>query len=226
MFDWKVEEMKLYEERKEYGNGKRGYHFECERSTSKEDKIAFIDSLTDGKMSYVIELTNQLEQDKNDKKVVVDQWGWVKTNSLVAWVKRTDKKYGRPIINTSYNYGRFEVGGMNGNIQTFYKDDIVGDGDFIDCVFNKVLHECADKEYSYFLEHDEYSVLKTKFRERGFWSTFGVNISDYSSGELCVSDKEGNDRPITMEELKELIEKCEQVQALIDKITEETNIVY
>ena len=167
-----------------------------------------------------------ISQDKAENKVSVDQWNWVKTNSLIAWVKRTDKKNASPVINITYNYGAFYICGISRNIQTFYKEEIEKEGCFINDVFHKLLHDCADKERSYFLEHDEYSILKEKFRNRGFLDTFGVKIWDYSTGEMTIADENDNERPITMEEIKELVQKCEQVHALIEELTQKTNIVY
>ena len=43
---------------------------------------------------------------------------------------------------------------------------------------------------------------------------------------MTIADENDNERPITMEEIKELVQKCEQVQSLIEEITQKTNIVY
>lgn len=213
MFTWKMEELKLY---KECEGKPKSHIFKCEAETSREDKIAFVDSLTGGQLSYVLELIDKLKRDKDT--LALDQWGDIKTVSLIAWIKRNDTKYGNPIVSTYCTYGMAKVLGIGRYIQN-------DDNDYVDKVFHAALVDCVEKEKGYFLAHDEYSILKEKFRNRGFKSTFGVKIFDYSD-KMVVEDEEGRGRPVTLEELKELNEKCEQVQALIEKLTLETHITY
>lgn len=213
MFTWKIEELQLYEECD--GNAKT-HIFECEAEISHEDKIAFVDSLTDGELSYVMGLIDKLKKDKDT--LALDKWGDIKTVSLIAWIKRNDTKYGNPIVSTYCTYGMAKVLGVGRYIQN-------DDNDYVDKVFHAALADCVEKEKGYFLAHDEYSILKEKFRNRGFDSSFGVKIFDYSD-KMVVEDEEGNGRPITLEELKELNKKCEQVQELIEKLTLETHITY
>ncbi|MBQ4543670.1 MAG: hypothetical protein IJA19_05830 [Clostridia bacterium] len=213
MFTWKLEELQLYKE----CEGKPKTHiFECEAETSREDKIAFVDSLTEGQLSYVLGLIDKLKEEKDT--LALDQWGDIKTVSLIAWIKRNDTKYGSPIISTYSTYGMAKVLGIGRYIQN-------DDNDYVDKVFHAALVDCVEKEKGYFLAHDEYSILKEKFRNRGFASTFGVQIFDYLD-KMVVEDDAGNERPITLEELKELNEKCEQVLALIEKLAQETHITY
>ena len=213
MFTWKMEELQLYKE----CEGKPKTHiFECEAETSREDKIAFVDSLTEGQLSYVLGLIDKLKEEKDT--LALDQWGDIKTVSLIAWIKRNDTKYGSPIISTYSTYGMAKVLGIGRYIQN-------DDNDYVDKVFHAALVDCVEKEKGYFLAHDEYSILKERFRKRGFTSTFGVKIFDYSD-KMVVEDEEGQGRLITLEELKDLNAKCEQVQALIEKLTLETHITY
>lgn len=48
MFEWKIEELKLYHQ--------KGVIYDCEHTVSREDKIAFVDGLQDGKLSYILNL--------------------------------------------------------------------------------------------------------------------------------------------------------------------------
>ena len=43
---------------------------------------------------------------------------------------------------------------------------------------------------------------------------------------MTVVDDNDNERDITIDELKELLSKYEQLDALVEKITKETHIVY
>lgn len=86
--------------------------------------------------------------------------------------------------------------------------------------------ECEKEERKYFHEHDDYSILKKKFEEkqRQYGTTFGVDIVTGSCG-VCVGDFK-NYRDITIDELKELLSKYEQLDAFVEKLTKETYIVY
>lgn len=216
MFTWKMEELQLY---KECAGKPKSHIFKCEAETSREDKIAFVDSLTEGQLSYVMGLIDKLKRDKDT--LALDQWGDIKTVSLIAWIKRNDTKYGNPIVSTYHTYGMAKVLGVGKYIQ---REGDTHD-DYVDEVFHAALVECVEREQGYFLAHDEYSILKEKFRNRGFKSTFGVKIFDYLD-KMVIEDEEGNGRPATLEELQELNAKCEQVQALIERLTLETHITY
>lgn len=216
MFTWKIEELQFY---KECDGNAKTHIFKCEAEISHEDKIAFVDSLTEGQLSYVLGLIDKLKEEKDT--LALDQWGDIKTVSLIAWIKRNDTKYGNPIVSTYCTYGMAKVLGVGRYIQ---REGETHD-DYVDKVFHAALVECVEKERDYFLAHDEYSILKERFRKRGFTSTFGVIIFDYSD-KMVVEDEEGTGRPITLEELKDLNAKCEQVQELIEKLTLETHITY
>lgn len=222
MFTWKVEELKLY---KECDGNAQSHIFKCEAETSHEDKIAFVDSLADGELSYALDLINKLQQDKGT--LALDEFNDIKTVSLIAWVKRNDTKYQKPIVDIYCNYGMIKIFGVARYIQNNIIKEWDTYNDYVDEVFHNALVKCCvEKEYRYFLTHDEYSILKEQFRNRGFKSTFGVNLSDYYTGEMVIKDENENSRPITLQELKDLNEKCAQVQALIEKLTTETNITY
>lgn len=227
MYTWNVEEMKLMNENDGLFIGKTKI-FGCEQRTSREDKIAFVDSLTDGRLSHLLSLIEKFNKDK--ETLPKDDWGSVKTVSLKAWIKRNDTKYERPVIDDWFHYGKYHILGceryiQNGNSRGSYDtyDDLV------DECFHRQLLECRDEEKKYFSEHDEYSILKKKFRNKNYITTFGVNIGDWSDGRLVVYDGEYPDRKereITMDELKDLLSKYEQLDALVEKLTAETHIVY
>ena len=224
MFEWKVEDMVLLNQKGGVFLGKEKI-YDCEHKVSREDKIAFVDGLQDGKLSYVLALVEKINEEM--ESMPKDSYGNVKTVSLKAWIKRNDD---RKLLDDNYRYGdiRF-IGGRNiGSISLKGGYDTYED--YVDEVFHRQLKECEKEERRYFLEHDEYSILKATFREHQdkHRTSFGVNILTCSDGKISVYDGEDYkiSREITMEELRELISKYEQIDALIGKLTEETHIVY
>lgn len=223
MFEWKVEDMALMNESCITYIG-RSKIYPCEHKVSKEDKIAFVDSMQNGKLSYILELAKKLEEDR--ESLPKNDWGNIKTVSLKAWLKRNDT---RNIVDRDYKYGnvRFffcerHINSINGSRNYDIYED------YVDEIFHRQLAECEAKEKKYFLKHDEYSILKRKFREKEmeYNTTFGVHIADWSSGKLAVIDDNDNERDITIDELKELLAKYEELDKLVEKLTAETHIVY
>ena len=96
----------------------------------------------------------------------------------------------------------------------------------VDELFHRQLKICEQEEQSYFLEHDEYSILKRKFGEMmdKYSTTFGVSIVT-SGNNYYVGDFKKS-REITMDEIKDMLAKYERLSVLVEKLTAETNIVY
>lgn len=233
MFEWKVEDMVLMKQKEEVEVKRRGkfYVYACEKDVSREDKIAFVDSYTEGRLSYILSMIDKFNAER--EKMPKDERGEVKTVSLKAWLKRNDTKYGVPIFNRDYHYGFFHL--FNGqthlcsrfiNMPTAinigeYHEDVV------DEAFRKQLIECENEEYKYFLAHDEYSILKQQFKNNRskYATTFGVMIGVYENGRIVVLSKT-DERDITIEELKILLEKYKELEDFIDNISKEIDIKF
>lgn len=222
MFKWNVEDMKLLNQKSSIMIGKEKI-YNCEQDITKEDKIAFVDKMQDNKLSYILALAEKFEKDKEN--MPTDSWGDVKTVSLKAWIKRNDE---RNLIDNLYQYGNIRfMGGRS--IQCINKKGVYDTCEnYIDEIFHRQLKECEKLEHKYFLEHDEYSILKQKFRDRNYHTTFGVNIGECSDGNIFVYDTNDSNkrRKITIEELKYLLEKYNELDKMVKKITEEINIKY
>lgn len=183
-----------------------------------------MDSFYDGKLSYILELVEKFENEKD--KLPKDRWGDVKTVSLKAWLNKNDP---RKVVDSKYNHGYVSFfWNVKRNIQRLNRKgayDIYKD--YVDEIFHNQLSECERAEKVYFQEHDEYSILKKKFREKKYSTTFGVHMGWSSDGDIYVYDEEHDRRrDVTIEELKYLLEKYEELEELVEKITKETNIVY
>lgn len=227
MFEWKVEDRILMNQKGGVILNNREKIYDCENKVSREDKIAFVDSMQDGALSYLLDLIEQFDKDKST--LPKNQYGIVKTVSLKAWIRKHDIKYNRPIIDDSFCYGRYCLLGIARNILYNKKGILETYEDLVDELFHRQLKKCEELEWHYFRENDNYSILKTKLRDYfdKYETSFGALISFDSKGEVHVVDE--NDscimRKITIQELKELIYKYEQVHAFIAKLTKETHIV-
>lgn len=156
-----------------------------------------------------------------------DGWGEVKIVSLKAWLKRNDSRH---LIDDSYIYGDIKLLNelCSSRLIMYINKKGLHDvyEDYVDEMFHRQLIKCEEMEHKYFLEHDEYSILKQKFRDKNYNTTFGVHIGTWSSGRICVHDESGNERDITIDELKYLLSKYDELDSLVEKITLETNIEF
>ena len=153
-----------------------------------------------------------------------DKWGDVKTVSLKSWIKRNDT---RKLIDYTYTYGKIRFIGGRSIKSVNIKSAHDTYDDYVDEVFHRQLKECENKEREYFLEHDEYSILKREFLNNKYNTTFGVNITSWSSGKVCICDDvTKEEREITIEELKYLLSRYKELDELVEKITKETHITY
>jgi len=224
--EWKIEELKLYNQKSGLFLGKEKI-FDYESKATREEKIAFIDNLTDGKLSYLLDLIDKFNTDKED--LPKNNWGYVKTVSLKAWINRNDTKYERKVIDDKYTIGEYNLLGTKRNIDSNYKGTYDTYEDLVDELFHRQLKKCELAEKEWFLEHDEYSVLRKKFKGKmeKYSTTFGIHIGWSSEGNIYVYDKDSkNKRDITIDELKELLAKYEKLDRLVEKLTAETNIKY
>lgn len=229
MFEWKIEEMSLMNNCADVYDGRyKTTVYACESSVSREEKIAFVDSMTDGKLSYLLSLIEKFNADKVSLPKKDNMFGEpeVKTTSLKAWIKRNDTKYSQKLIDDWFKYGKYNLLGCERNIQSNRKGDYDYYEDLVDEVFRRQLIECEREEHKYFNDHDEYSILKKKFEEKQnqYHTTFGAEIW-IGSGGVQVGDSEKR-RKLTIDELKDLLSKYEQIDALVEKLTKETHIVY
>lgn len=229
MFEWKVEEMALMNNHAYVHNGRyKTTLYACEDSVSREDKIAFVNGKTDGKLSYLLSLIEKFNADKDSLPKKNSMFGEpeVKTTSLKAWIKRNDTKYPQKLIDDWFKYGKYNLLGCERNIQSNRKGDYDYYDNLIGEVFHRQLMKCEEEERKYFHEHDEYSILKKKFEEKQnqYHTTFGTEIWTGTGGvQVGDSDKR---RKLTIDELKELLSKYEQLDALVEKLTKETHIAY
>lgn len=221
MFEWKVEDMVLMNEKDEIFIGKEKI-YKCEQELSREDKIIFIDSMQENTFSYLLSLIEKFNEEKD--KLPKDNWGSVKTISLKAWIKRNDTN---KLVDDWYRYGTFDILGVRRSLncpnEKRYYDTYE---DLVDEVFHHQLKICEEKERKYFSLHDEYSILKNTFISRNYNTTFGVDVVTCSNGDVYIADRNNNKRDITIDELKYLLSKYEELDELVEKITNETNIKY
>lgn len=232
MFEWNVEELKLRNEQLKGGVylGNE-YIFACERELTKEEKIDFVDKMQNGKLSYILELVEKFNNEKDN--LPKDNWGNVKTVSLKAWTKRNDNKYGDTdysrVIDSWYKYGRIYFLGCERNICCDFLDRKANYdtySNYVDEIFHRQLKQCLNKENLYFKEHDEYEVLKKKVEDKmhEYGTTFGVHIAWGS--DLKLYDNNDNSRRFTIDELKLLLSKYEELGKAIENISKEIEIKY
>lgn len=81
MIKWKVEEMKLMNEASNiYIGREKIYSFE--NTSTRKEKIEFVDSLYDNKLSYLLDLAKKYKED--EKSLSKDEYGHIRTVSLKA----------------------------------------------------------------------------------------------------------------------------------------------
>jgi hypothetical protein len=207
---WNVEEMKLM-------NRKGGIRINSskiydEESIGKQEKIDFVDSMQDGKLSYILTLFKKFNEDKKTMPKN-DNWGDVKTVSLKAWLKRNDE---RELFDNWFRYGKISLLSCEVFIQRQKVTRYNTYEDFTDEVFHKQMIECENLERKYFREHDEYSILQNEIQNNINKIWLGTNIS--------VSSRDGikaYEEKLSIEDLKFIKEKYDYINKVISDESDE-----
>ena len=216
-YKWNVEDYKLMKERKYVmGRWKNEVVFKDVYRYSKEDKIAFVDSVIDGKLTRIIEAVKAYVNDVDTIKK--DNWGYPKANSLNAWIKRN--KFD-DVIDTNYTPGQFRIFGMERKLWSAYEkfsyDNLA---DLVDEAFNRTLHHLADEEEKHYNDNDPYRIKFRAVREHPF--TGAVVDYDYSSGgKIFVTDENDNRRNLTIEDMDKLLEAADKIKEYAEKVRSE-----
>lgn len=227
MFNWRVEEMKLMEKGGVYQGDEKIYR--PENTLTKDEKISFVDKNNDGNLSYLIDLSNKFNNDKNN--LPKDQCGNVKTVSLKAWIKRNDTK---KLLDNSFHIGKAYIYSLQVYLQDNFKPirstKYNTYNDLIDEVFHRCLKDCEKKEIQYFKAHDQYQISLTKLRKNSdkYRTNFGTKLSFCSDGTVSVYRNDNLDdmREITLEEANKLNKMYERLESFIKELTEENDIEY
>lgn len=229
MFEYNVEELRLINEKPDKITKK----FSFEDNVSRKDKIAFIDERTDGAMTYILKLSKKFKEEKDS--LPKDSWGSINTNSLKGWIRRNDE---RGLVDNSYKIGHINFpiskrlhcnNRVIANIDGRSAYDTFKD--FVDEMFHRTLAELRVEEEKYFRSKDEYSMLCDKiiygFNHQTYFN-FGVNIGYSTDGSVSIYDPDDDkkSRPATIVELREIIDKNEQVEEFVAMLSKETNISY
>jgi len=217
MYNWKVEECKLMNENINKGTEK----YKCEYGLTPEEKIAFIDNMNEGKLSDFLKLKQKLNKDIELDYLKIDNLGYVKGNSLKAWLRRNDTKN---IIDKDINIGEFFLLGS-----IYHLNSSLSSIDIINKLFHKQLEYCESMEKEWFKNHDKYSILCNKVKKyiKEYNTDFGLNliISEYIKISKNDDDYfEG--RKLTIDELKKLLSAYEKLENYKNLISKEINIKY
>lgn len=228
MFKWKVENLALMNEKVQYYENRERI-YAVERELSREEKIAFVDSMQDGKLSYLLALQEKFDREKD--QLPKDKYGDVKTSSLKAWIKRNDTKYERPMIDCEYNCGLYRLCETDCKLQNpemilelydTYKD-------FVDVCFHRQLIRCEKEEHKYFREHDKYSILQDKIFDyfEKYRTSFGVSLMMSNDGCFVYDENDSKKRrKLTLEEMKLLVSKYNEIDEFIDALSADVSITF
>lgn len=239
MFKWNVEERKLTTEKNSCTT--RFTHFKCEETTSLEDKIAFIDTHKEGRMTAALNLIKKYREDLASGviKSETDFSGnkVAKTVSLKAWLAKNDTA-SPSLCDRDYYHGGFRGFGYGVSPNIKYLDTPAAHSteDFVCEAFHSLLLDLVGEEEKYFHEHDEYEIAKQKLRDNKYVKHL-VNLSIWSSGEIKhrPPQKEGesenkwyerccNARNLTLEEINELLEKADELKAYAAELSKTVSL--
>lgn len=213
--EWRVEEMKLMSQELQWGsNSERKYR---EEALPREEKIAFLDSRYDGKVSQMLELVAKFKVEKEE--LPKDIYGGVKKVSLKAWLRRNDKNQ----LTSDSVVGEFKIGSRN--IARFNTHGSYARySDAIEQLFYQELKNLVKEEHKYFLSVDSYSVLKTRLREKIERNNFfNLNLAVSTDGEIFVmgAGRLEEKRSITSEEILYILRKYEELEKYISGLNVE-----
>lgn len=216
-YTWNVEDYKLMKERNNKTiRWENEVIFEDVFRYSEAEKIAFVDSMTDGKLTKIVNAINAYKKDSDTIKK--DDWGYPKKNSLNAWIKRN--KFD-DVIDTNFSSGEFTIFGMKRtlwNANEKYSYDNLAN--VVDEAFNRTLHYLAKEETKHYNNNDPYMIKFKAVRNHPYTGAV-VDYGYSSSGEIFINDEDGNRRNLTVEDMDKLLEAADKIKEYAEKIRSE-----
>lgn len=234
MLEWKVEDMKIMNTAISYDtpHGRTYIFSPITEGMTKEEKIEFIDKYTDSKLSFIISLCNKFKEEKS--KLKFDDLGYVKTTSLIGWLKRNDRK-DNPVVDRTYRYGEINILGTTRYLNSS-KDPLTTKSsydkydDLVDECMYRLLKDLFRKEEQYYKSIDPYEVAKKKVRgfSEKYRTTFGVHLAFSSDDTITVNpdEKTWKGPQITLEQCNYLISKYEELEKKILEIQETVSVEF
>jgi len=143
------------------------HEFSIERTFSQEEKTEMIDTYFnkhgEGVFSYMVSLVDKWLEERNSLPIDAD--GWVRTNSLKAWLHKNDP---RRIVDDYYHYGNFtiyeEIFGLDTNTKNEAHNRLK-DYETIRKLFHHCcVMQCIAEECIY-LEQDPKAIKFSKVRQ-------------------------------------------------------------
>lgn len=229
MSEYNVADMKYWNEYKQETDERcpvYQYKFREEDTLTVQEKINIIDEDNDGFATTILNLAMEYTDDFNNgvikSEVRYDGGNPVpKTVSYKAWLRRKKNKYGSAMrgVSTDYHVGKIYIG--DGDSRWLHhlmteKSRI----EFVNAVFRKVLKKRASQERTYFLEHDEYSVLLKTVSEHLLLRALDFPYIISSRDGLLIGSLEDN-RKATLEDLKVIMAKLNELQAVTNQFSAE-----
>ena len=211
MSKYNPEELKLWNE---FARAKRAgltrwpgsFKYSIESSFTKEEKVEAINTYYQepGTLTYAVYLLAKWHEDK--KNLPKDNDGWVRTNSLKAWLHKNDPK---KLVDDWYHYGSFhiyhEIFGLEQKVDR-EETDLLSD-EILNRLFHKFCEEQCIAEECIYLERDPKAIKFEKVRSFArTYNTFGTQMLCDFQHNLDSSEIENVDEKL----LDTLIEKFEQ----------------
>lgn len=233
--DYKVEDCKFFNERKKNYTDLderlgRIYIYQDEKNLSQEEKIAFIDEYYDykgqkGNATYLLNIIDKYIAEKDS--MPKDKYGYVKTVSLKAWLKKNDPRH---IIDDSWHYGNYHFVGREYSFfgtrsvrpvwstKLPYYDE---ENNVVNFWFHDLVVDLCENEDKWYRDHDPIIGKIRKVSKYG--KEYGCfNIKKFGevvgNGER-VLDKNWrrtfNEPEITEADLDEMLKVYEEVDSLM-----------
>lgn len=219
---YKVEDLKFYNQKDSYVQfkNKKIYY----NDTTIEDKVALIDELYGGFASYMLELFDKFQKEKDTIKK--DNKGNYITISFNNWVKKNDKRHLlKPLLcqndkkqkyyvflNKKYNIEEGEKAKFYYGLSIYpllIKDDTISQW------YNDLIEELISKETAYFKQHNLYyqKIQKIKNYEK----RYGNPLNSEDINDICFNGKEN----IKEETLDRILILYKKYEILLGQLKEE-----
>lgn len=221
--DYRVEDLKLMKMKKIPVCQPRPYLrdgltvYEIEKTISLEEKVDFIDSMHDGIATYLLNLLEKWEREKDT--LPKDSYGVVKKVSYRAWLRRNDK---RKIIDTVVKVGAYYMFGTRFTEMSLtcptgefgYSLEYTGDH-IAHQWFHDLLKELEREERKYFREHDSFQQKLQKVKKYG--ERYQENFGCIELNNIIWNGLED----VPEERLDKYLVAYQQLETTIEKISQE-----